>query len=150
MFVQLVGLVDGVGVEGYFEHRVVDDERLNLLLLLGRPFLRNQLSLEMHGLEEVTIREHFCRSDVEVEISLMSGRVEWHLRFLTFTFDELFFVVGVHKFISFCIVQHFVRFVIGLRPPEDVLKSVFGSPPLYVKSLLLGCPLFRSSRLCVR
>ena len=150
MFVQLVGLVDGVGVEGYFEHRVVDDEWLGLLLLLGRPFLRNQLSFEMHSLEEITIGEHFCGSDVEVEISFMSGRVEWHLRFLTFTFDELFLVVGVHKLISFSVVQHFVWFVIGLRPPEDVLESILGSPPLGVNGLLLGCHLFRSSRWCVR
>ena len=150
MFVQLVGFVDGVGVEGYFEHRVVDDKRLGLLLLLGRPFLCDELTLQMHGLEEITIREHFCRPDVEVEISFMSRSVQWNLGFLTFTFDELFLMVWIHKLISFSVVQHFVRFVIGFCPPEDVLKSFLGSPPLCVRSLLLGCPLFRSSRLCVR
>ena len=62
-------------MQGYFEHRVINDKWLWLLLVFDGTFLSNELPFEMHCLEEVTIGEHISRSDVEVEISFVSGSI---------------------------------------------------------------------------
>ena len=82
----------------------------------------------MNGLEEVSIGEHFCWSNVEVEIMPMSGSIDRYFWFLILFAYQLLLMIRIIKFILLSIIQYLIRFMIWLGPSQHVFKTIFCPP----------------------
>ena len=140
MFVKLVRFGLRVALECNLEDGVVNHIWLVFLLLLLSIEDFFEVSFKMHCFEEISVREYFGGPNVKIEVPTMLSRIFWHFSLGDFLSHNPVFMVRVQELIFFGSIESVIRLMIRFCPSEHVLKSIFCSPLLEMKDLLLGLP----------